>query len=52
MDLAEACKPMGGVRIEDNVLVTPSGPCFNITMAAHVPKSVDAVEEVMATARA
>ena len=43
----EPFKSMGGVRIEDNVALTEQG-CFNLTMAAGVPKAAADIETVMA----
>ncbi|WIA20195.1 hypothetical protein OEZ85_006043 [Tetradesmus obliquus] len=43
----EALLDMGGVRIEDNVLVTDSGH-FNLTMAAGMPKEAAEIEAYMA----
>jgi Xaa-Pro aminopeptidase len=43
----EALVDMGGVRIEDNVLVTAGGH-FNLTMAAGMPKEAAEIEEYMA----
>lgn len=43
----EALLDMGGVRIEDNVLVTDSGH-FNLTMAADMPKEAAEIEAYMA----
>jgi hypothetical protein len=43
----EALVDMGGVRIEDNVLVTADGH-FNLTMAAAMPKEAAEIEAYMA----
>lgn len=37
---------LGGVRIEDNVLITPGGH-FNLTDHTGLPKTVEGVEEAM-----
>jgi Xaa-Pro aminopeptidase len=42
---------IGGVRIEDNVLLTQSGH-FNLTMATGLPKTVAGIEAAMAESRA
>jgi Xaa-Pro dipeptidase len=43
----EALVDMGGVRIEDNVLVTADGH-FNLTTAADMPKEAAEIEAYMA----
>ena len=43
----EQFMPLGGVRIEDNVAVTPGGH-FNLTMAADMPKEAAEIEAIMA----
>lgn len=43
----EALAELGGVRIEDNVLVTADGH-LNFTMAAGMPKEADEIEAYMA----
>ncbi|KAF6261161.1 peptidase M24, structural domain-containing protein [Scenedesmus sp. NREL 46B-D3] len=43
----EALAELGGVRIEDNVLVTADGH-LNLTMAAGMPKEADEIEAYMA----
>lgn len=50
MDAAEKLLDLGGVRIEDNVLITKDGH-FNITMAADMPKIAAEIEEYMAAHR-
>ncbi len=53
MDRINQFVGMGGVRIEDNVLITRDGRhCFNITEACGVPKSVEKIEEMRADAHA
>ncbi|KAF8055939.1 hypothetical protein HT031_006578 [Scenedesmus sp. PABB004] len=51
----EGLVPLGGVRIEDNVLLTSDegggGGVFNITLAAGVPKRAEEIEALMAAAR-
>lgn len=46
IDAARKLVPLGGVRIEDDVLVAKKGP-FNITMEAGVPKAMAEIEEIM-----
>lgn len=41
---------LGGVRIEDNVVVTPGGH-FNLTDATGLPKTAAGIEEFMAASR-
>jgi hypothetical protein len=41
---------LGGVRIEDNVVVTPAGH-YNLTMATGLPKTASGVEQAMAESR-
>ena len=52
-DALEPFMSMGGVRIEDNVVVTSAASSghFNLTMAAGVPKGAREIEEVMAESR-
>lgn len=38
---------MGGVRIEDNVVITADGGLFNLTMEAGMVKEADDIEAVM-----
>lgn len=46
IDAARALLHLGGVRIEDDVLVARKGP-FNITMEAGVPKAMAEIEAIM-----
>lgn len=45
----EALIGMGGVRIEDNAVITADGH-VNLTMAAGAPKEAGEIEEFMAAA--
>lgn len=49
-DAVERLYDLGGVRIEDNVLVKPGGH-FNLTMAAGLPKEAADIEAAMAASR-
>lgn len=50
MDNAERLIDLGGVRTEDNVLITHDGH-FNITMAAGVAKKAADIEDYIASTR-
>lgn len=41
---------LGGVRIEDNVLITAGGH-FNLTVAAGMPKDATEIEQHMAASK-
>lgn len=41
---------LGGVRIEDNVVITPGGH-YNLTEATGLPKTASGVEQAMADSR-
>jgi Xaa-Pro aminopeptidase len=43
-DVVETYKDFGGIRIEDDVLVTGDGYCV---LGRHIPKTVEEIEEIM-----
>ncbi len=48
LDKLQHFTSMGGVRIEDNcaVVSAAAGSCFNLTVAAGVPKTIQEVEAI------
>jgi hypothetical protein len=49
-DALEPFMDLGGVRIEDNVVITPGGH-FNVTDATGLPKTAAGIEECITASR-